>query len=186
MGGFSIAINPTEDVEVMSKLLKATTGSTHVGGNRINIPSVITTRINSNVIKVFQGHTAGEFEVFCKGEFPEVSLVFLEVISRSVRELDDLSLSSSPHLHFMCLVRPSIPLPRSEGKDVQVVETSYRNEIIVSDVIHDLNSLQFHANEISSHSTCLYMTTNITYVLLEHIASASGNFSVIASMLGVS
>ena len=81
VGCCSIAINPPEGIKVMSKQLK-TTMSSHKGDNRIDIPSIIATRLNSNVIKVSQCHTVGEFEVISKGKFPEVSLVSLEVISR--------------------------------------------------------------------------------------------------------
>ena len=81
VGCWSIAINPPEGIKVTSNQPE-TTMSTHKGDNRIDIPSIIATSLNSNVIKVSQCHTAGEFEVTSKGEFPEVSLVFLVVISR--------------------------------------------------------------------------------------------------------
>ena len=81
VGCWSIAINPAEGIKVTSKLPE-TTMNTHIGDNRIDMPSIIATGLNSNVFNVFQGHTVVEFEVTSKGEFPEVSLVFLVVFSK--------------------------------------------------------------------------------------------------------
>ena len=49
----------------------------------LNPPSICATSHNSNVIEVFQVHTAvSELEITFKGEFPEVSLVSRIRISR--------------------------------------------------------------------------------------------------------
>ena len=120
----SISIQPAVDVQVRSDEREMARVKVQICYDRLNIPAIISPSLQVHMPEITLGN-ASITEMECTDiELPDITLVFLEVISGAIVEFDSPFITISQyHIQVVTAIRASMTFATCEGYDIEASGT---------------------------------------------------------------